>query len=397
MPRVTRGLRYMPLLLMTMAGSPVEHYSSSSAAPVLYSSDVLHARGWETPPRTCHFLMERLLETCQTLRGGGLIESSGKKSGVEEILCASSLDAVADYVTSTDNPVEVRDSDFDCETVPLPPQPQHQHQDTPVKACVLQMDIRPPPRSERKVSWQETNDLSVFENMLKDSPKNADLWSAYGHALWTGHNEASRAMQAYGRAIDLVPSHSFALNNLGYLLMKNRNDITMAEGCYRKALAVDPADINTNVNLAVLLSAHRHPPDFETAAACYERALSADNKHLGALVNYANFLVERPLPTLDKQAADAAAKAFGQAAAAGAGVRSPPAIHKNLPVLEDLRLRRRAEEVGGYTWEEYTRTRTPEEEEAAQSAITYMISKLQDWKKAEGLYQRALEVTPDCC
>jgi hypothetical protein len=67
-------------------------------------------------------------------------------------------------------------------------------------------------------------------------------------------------------------------------------------------------------------------------------------------------------------------------------------MHTNLPVLEDLRLRRRAEEEGGYTWEEYTRTRTPEEEEAAQSALTYMISKLQDWKKAEGLYQRALEV-----
>ena len=246
---------------------------------------------------------------------------------------------------------------------------------------------RPPPLAERPNSWQETHDLSVYETMLKSSPRDADVWSAYGHALMTGHNDPTRAMQAYGRAIELLPSHSYALNNLGYILLRYRNDVTMAESCYRKAIAAAPSDANANVNLAVLLSHHREPPDFETAAECYERALTVDDKHIGALVNFANFLVERPLSSLDARAA-AAARACAQEAS-----EQRPRAQEASP-RDGVDADRECAE-GSFTAEELVRPRTAAEQEAAQSTLAHMIGKLRDWRDAALLYDRALEVKPD--
>ena len=247
---------------------------------------------------------------------------------------------------------------------------------------VRNQNLRPPPLSARPMSWREMVDLSVYETMLKDSPHDADVWSAYGHALMAGHDDPSRAMQAYGRAIELAPSHSYALNNLGYILMQYRGDIAMAEGCYRRAVSADPNDMNANVNLAVLLSAHREPPDFEAAAECYERALAVDQKHIGALVNFANFLVERPLPSLDVSAA-AAARVCAQETESEDRVSGRPSLG------------RKACNDGSFTYEELSRPQTQAEQRAAETAITHMIGKLQDWKRAAILYDRALEVKPD--
>eukprot|EP00802_Teleaulax_amphioxeia_P007612 Tamp_07619.p1 GENE.Tamp_07619~~Tamp_07619.p1 ORF type:complete len:682 (+),score=130.54 Tamp_07619:234-2279(+) len=254
--------------------------------------------------------------------------------------------------------------------------------------------------------WQ-THDLSTFEAMLKDAPADADVWGAYGHALLSGRGDHAGAMQAYRRAIELSPSHSFALNNLGYILMKHRGDLAGAEGCFRKALQVVPADVNTNVNLAVLLSAHRQPPDYDTAAECYERALAVDDSHLGVLVNYANFLVERPLPSLDAEAAKAAAAAGATNHSGGEDLQASAlrALRKAAreegggaewpdgPVLRE----RLKEEGGGggYTWEELTQEVPRIEEKAAETAITYWIAKVQDWKAANFYYERALELHPD--
>jgi len=321
------------------------------------------------------------------LRGGGGEESPE----AEGLLRASSLDRVAAYVKSEEPAPseESEDPQIICEHARA--EDQHEqpggggHEDVVIR---LDADFHPPARAKRVLSWQETHDLDVYEQMLREQPHNADIWSAYGHALLAGHDDATRAMQAYGRAIELVPSHSFALNNLGYILMKYRNDLSTAEGCYRKALSVDPADTNTNVNLAVLLSAHRNPPDYDTAAECYDRALSVDENHIAALVNYANFLVDRPLTALDKQAADAAAAAapavFAAAQSAAAAAAALPKSSGERPVLD-----------GGYTWEELHRKRTAEEEAAGDSAVMYMISKLQDWKRAAVFYERALNVQPD--
>jgi tetratricopeptide (TPR) repeat protein len=259
---------------------------------------------------------------------------------------------------------------------------------------------------EPSTLWQ-THDLTAFEDMLRDSPKDADIWSAYGHAHLAGHNDHTRAVEAYSRAIELAPSHSFALNNLGYILMKHRNDLAAAEGCFRKVLQVAPADVNTNVNLAVLLSAHRQPPDYNTAAECYQRALAVDDKHLGALVNYANFLVERPLPELDAEAADAAAAAGATNARCTEGM-NPSALRAlrkaaregsetgerpDGPVLREGQ-KDDSGEGGGYTWEELKRERPRVEEKAAEAAVTYWIGKAQDWNAAALYYERALEVDP---
>ena len=136
--------------------------------------------------------------------------------------------------------------------------------------------------------WQ-THDLSTFEAMLKDAPADADVWGAYGHALLSGRGDHAGAMQAYRRAIELSPSHSFALNNLGYILMKHRGDLAGAEGCFRKALQVVPADVNTNVNLAVLLSG-----TFSCAAArpCLQVRASAVCAPLRRLARAARYMFD---------------------------------------------------------------------------------------------------------
>ena len=312
----------------------------------------------------------------QRLRGAG--------PGDEESL-ATLCPSVADFVASADlPPAEESDTSGSiCERVILPQQEQDVavRPDDSAGQVIEYADICPPPRTRHKVSWQETQDLSVYESMLKDSPQNADVWSAYGHALLAGHNDASRALAAYGRAVELVPSHAFALNNLGFILMKYRNDLPMAEGCFRKALAVEPSDVNANVNLAVLLSTYRHPPDFSSAEDCYQRALAVDDTHLGVLVNYANLLVERPLPELDAHAASEARKRV---------LSNPdgPGVDDN----DDVR--NRAEDQGVCTWRELVRPRATAEDEAVESGLTQTMSKVQDWEQAGQLYERALELEP---
>ena len=324
----------------------------------------------------------------QGLRGGAA-ESSAPEPSESGTLPALTLDRVAEYVMGQDlGPEEPSDTDPSVEMVPVPPPPEtddDSQDDSTQTFFVPGVQLRPPPRSERAISWQETKDLSVYEVMLKESPRNADIWSAYGHALMVGHNAPERAMQAYGRAIELVPSHAYALNNLGYILMKHRGDIAMAEGCLRKALATAPSDVSTLVNLAVLLSAHRHPPDNTAAADLYERALTIDASHLYVTVNYANFLVERPLPETDGPARAAAEAAHKWAR------EHPDEVYAE----QDAEVRAKVEAEGGFSYAEYMREMPAVEEEAARASLSHMINKCQDWKRAAALYEQALEGKPD--
>ena len=326
--RAPRASALLALLLrVAVASAPAEYVSLETILPTTCTSV-----GYHTCAVRCVVVGGG--PGALGLRGGG--EAPGSAGGDLDpsvgVPPSSTLENVVAYVMSADNvpPDEVSDVDPIEEVIALPPQSNSDAQNT--DDLVADVDLSQPPRSMRDTSWQ-THDLDAYESMLKDSPQNADIWSAYGHALLTGHNDHERAMQAYGRAIELVPSHSYALNNLGFILMKYRSDLATAEGCYRKALQAAPSDVNANVNLAVLLSgmrlctcahkkhavmlrcvpaqrwlhkfdlhasphfltsthppthaharththththtsAHRQPPDYETAAECYERALA---------------------------------------------------------------------------------------------------------------------------
>ena len=119
--------------------------------------------------------------------------------------------------------------------------------------------------------------------------------------------------------------------------------------------------------------------------------------------------MERPLPELDAEAAQAAAaagatnhsggegmppsvlRALRKAAREGGdGAARPDAERPDGPVL-----RERVTEVGGgggYTWEELNQELPRVQEKAAETAITYWVAKVQDWKAANLYYERALEV-----
>jgi tetratricopeptide (TPR) repeat protein len=93
--------------------------------------------------------------------------------------------------------------------------------------------------------------------------------------------EAERALEAYGRALELSPDHADAHLNLGCLLHE-AGRFAEAEQHYREALAARPDDATAVFNLGVVLEDLRRP---HAAAAAYERALESDADYADAHFN----------------------------------------------------------------------------------------------------------------
>jgi len=98
----------------------------------------------------------------------------------------------------------------------------------------------------------------------------------------------AEAREAYERALALEPAHVEANVNLGRLLHEE-GDARAAEARYRTALAVRPEDATAAFNLGVALEDQGR---FEEALAAYESALAADPRCADAHYNAAG-LCER--------------------------------------------------------------------------------------------------------
>ena len=81
--------------------------------------------------------------------------------------------------------------------------------------------------------------------------REAQQWFDKGLALETGGAPIEQAMEAYGKALELDPTSSGALVNLGTIHF-HRREWKEAESCYRRALAASPEYALAHFNLGNL-------------------------------------------------------------------------------------------------------------------------------------------------
>jgi tetratricopeptide (TPR) repeat protein len=109
----------------------------------------------------------------------------------------------------------------------------------------------------------------------------AEDWFALGCQLEEGAPEQAR--EAYGRTVELDPSHADAHVNLGRLLHES-GDAAAAESHYRAALSIRPEDTTAAFNLGVALEDLGKP---KSALEAYEKAVSLDPENADAHFNAA--------------------------------------------------------------------------------------------------------------
>jgi tetratricopeptide (TPR) repeat protein len=90
-----------------------------------------------------------------------------------------------------------------------------------------------------------------------------------------------KAESCFSKAVQLNPSSTDALNNLGNI-RKERGQFADAEYFYRKALALDPATPATWKNLGQVLQQCQR---FDDAMECYQKALDLRPTDAIALVD----------------------------------------------------------------------------------------------------------------
>jgi len=112
--------------------------------------------------------------------------------------------------------------------------------------------------------------LKVIERAAASTAPDAEDWFNRGCALEGDDAEAAR--EAYERALAADPAHLNTQVNLGRLLHETGR-LTDAEKLYRKAVKVSGDDPVLLFNLGVLLEDMKRKKE---AAAVYERALQAD-------------------------------------------------------------------------------------------------------------------------
>jgi tetratricopeptide (TPR) repeat protein len=119
---------------------------------------------------------------------------------------------------------------------------------------------------------------------LNDDEQSADHW--YDEGVDLEATDAAAAMAAYRRALALEPAHPDANLNLGRLLHEAGN-LVAAEAHYRAATEAAPAHAGARYNLGVVLEDLKR---WTPAIAAYREALRLDDRLAAAHFNLARLL-----------------------------------------------------------------------------------------------------------
>jgi tetratricopeptide (TPR) repeat protein len=136
--------------------------------------------------------------------------------------------------------------------------------------------------------------IRAAEELARTQDLGADGWFDLGYDLETV--APVEAAMAYRRALELDPAHVEANLNLGRLAHE-QGDVTAAEMCYRRALAADPQCAVAHYNLGVALQ-DRH--DLDGAIDAYRIVIRIDPNYAEAHYNLARIYegLDRPAEAL---------------------------------------------------------------------------------------------------
>jgi len=131
--------------------------------------------------------------------------------------------------------------------------------------------------------YNSRNYLKVIEyltELLKTSPKNAELWNLIGVAHGSLGN-SQKAVECYEHALQIDPQYAKTWYNLG-IVYGNMGNFQKAIECCEQALKINPQDALVWYNLGV---ANQKEGNSEKAIECYEHALHINPQHAKAWYN----------------------------------------------------------------------------------------------------------------
>lgn len=122
--------------------------------------------------------------------------------------------------------------------------------------------------------------LQQIDNAIQKSPKNPDYYSTKGVFLHR-MNDIPRAVDAYKKAIEVFPGHTFSHYNLGIIFMKE-GKILQAIQQWEEVIKNKPDDVDSIFNIAVGLS---RLGKTKQAIPFYKKVLEYDPGHVMAHQN----------------------------------------------------------------------------------------------------------------
>ena len=135
------------------------------------------------------------------------------------------------------------------------------------KAVAIDPTFAPAHYNLGRLTLKAHNDFvqaeECFRTAVELDPNDALSTNHLGHLCFELEN-FDEAERCYRRALEIDPTHSHAHNNLGLLLETVKNDLEGAEKHYRLAMQIDPHDVVAHYNLGKLL--HSVKLDFQTTS-----------------------------------------------------------------------------------------------------------------------------------
>jgi protein O-GlcNAc transferase len=132
--------------------------------------------------------------------------------------------------------------------------------------------------------------LDLIAQAITARPGVAAWWANYGLVL-ESKGDALGAVQAYAGALNLDGGLALAMDGLLAMAqgLRDAGRADLAEGCYRRALALDPAAVTATANAGVLLRAQGRRDE---AALLYRRAAALEPDNWIHPYNLGNALAE---------------------------------------------------------------------------------------------------------
>ena len=123
--------------------------------------------------------------------------------------------------------------------------------------------------------------IASYRAAVERAPADPDIWFAFGNLLRAEKRDLEAA--AYGHALELKPDWASALSNLAGARL-GLGAASEAEELSRRAVALEPANMELVINLGTILQAGER---YEEAIACYRQALESDDGLVQAHINLA--------------------------------------------------------------------------------------------------------------
>ena len=132
---------------------------------------------------------------------------------------------------------------------------------------------------------RKTDALKYYEGLRDAEAKNSTFWFNLG-VLRAQNQDAQGAEQAYRRALEINPNDLDALNNLGLMLFR-KGDFAESTTLFDKLSGLNPGSIATKLNLG---AAAAKSGDLKKAIGAWKEVVRADPKQVSVRMDLANAL-----------------------------------------------------------------------------------------------------------